>query len=151
MKLQPLVPATHTAIRSAGCTPAAGEGARLFRGDSVVFERRERARRREDRGTDAGSARGSAQVGGARRSNGTRGRRAGDLRPETGLHLRVGATPERVCHSCAFVAQVIGQQEAARTLGFAAFELAEGVAAYDIAWARRESLFHRIDPVEAYA
>ena len=79
------------------------------------------------------------------------GRRASDFRPETGLHLRMGETPERVRHSTAFIAQVIGQQEDSFVIGGISGEQSIGAAAYDTAWSRRETLFHRIEPVEVYA
>lgn len=156
MKLNALVPVPQTVLRSTGWSHAANENERVFRSDDVFFERRERARRRDDRELDPGSyqgARDAFATGPARRSaNGESfsGRRASDFRPETGLHLHMGEAPERVRHSTAFIAQVIGQQQDGIVLG-AAREPASGTAAYDSAWARRETLFHRIEPVEVYA
>lgn len=157
MKLQALVPATHTAIRGAGWTHASGQSDRVFQDDSVFFDRRERARRREDRGVDSGAYQGAGgawTMGQARGTSGGdsfTGRRASDFRPETGLHLRMGETPERVRHSTAFIAQVIGQQAVEIVIDGLPREQATGAAAYDSAWSRREMLFHRIEPVEVYA
>ncbi len=157
MKLNALVPAAHTALRGAGWTHASNDTERVFRDEHVYFERRERARRREDRDVDSGAYRGAGDAwatGQARRTSGGdsfTGRRASDFRPETGLHLRMGETPERVRHSTAFIAQVIGQQADDLDFGSLSREQADGAAAYDTAWSRRETLFHRIEPVEVYA
>lgn len=157
MKLQALLPATQTAIRGAGWTHPGSGSERVFQDDSVFFDRRERARRREDRDIDSGangSTRDTWGMGQSRRTSGGdsfTGRRASDFRPETGLHLRMGETPERVRHSTAFIAQVIGQQEDGFIIGGLSGEQATGAAAYDTAWSRRETLFHRIEPVEVYA
>ena len=157
MKLHALLPASHTAIRGAGWTHAGSESERVFRDDSVFFDRRERARRREDRDVDSGANGGTRDtwgMGQARRASGGdsfTGRRASDFRPETGLHLRMGETPERVRHSTAFIAQVIGQQEDEFLIGGLSGEQATGASAYETAWSRRETLFHRIEPVEVYA
>lgn len=157
MKLQALVPATQTPLRGAGWTHAANENGRGFRSDEVFFDRRERARRRDDRDVDSGGYGGADTAfapGQARRTaNGESfsGRRASDFRPETGLHLRMGEAPERVRHSTAFLAQIIGQQQEETVIGGASRDQADGTAAYDHAWARRETLFHRIEPVEVFA
>lgn len=157
MKLQALAPATQTVLRGPAWIHAGSESDRVFRDEGVFFDRRERARRRDDRDVDSGAYRGAGDawsMGQARRTSGGdnfSGRRAADFRPETGLHLRMGETPERVRHSTAFIAQVIGQRDDNLVFGGLAREQAVGTAAYDTAWSRRETLFHRIEPVEIYA